>query len=403
MKLVSKQRVILLICAISYMFGGTISTLVSVYLPKVISDLYKSGASESDTGNIGAYINAIFLYGWMLGGLFFGVVADKIGRKRSLILVSALYGLATIAIIFTYNLYLFLALRFIAGAGVGGVLLIATVYISEIWEAKTRPIILGVLAIAFPVGIVTTGGLTTLFTEWRQAFWLGTIPCFAALLMYLFLYESEKWLTKKATKEISNISIFDNQYRKNLISGSLIFGSVLIGLWGLFSWLPTWVQSILPAGSDGQQERSITMMLLGIGGIIGGILSGFLIKQFGNRKTLIVTFGGLIVMSLILFLTNKSFSNIIYFETALLTLFFGISQGSLSSYIPALFPTEVRGSATGFCFNIGRFFTATAVFFVGAMVTWFGGFSNALLSFSLMFFIALMLAIRNPEIKPSET
>ncbi len=104
-----------------------------------------------------------------------------------------------------------------------------------------------------------------------------------------------------------------------------------------------------------------------------------------------------------MFLTNKSFSKIIYFETALLTLFFGISQGSLSSYIPALFPTEVRGSATGFCFNIGRFFTATAVFFVGAMVTWFGGFSYALLSFSLMFVIALILAVRNQEINSSET
>jgi hypothetical protein len=82
---------------------------------------------------------------------------------------------------------------------------------------------------------------------------------------------------------------------------------------------------------------------------------------------------------------------------AILSLFFGISQGSLSGYIPQLFPSVIRATASGFCFNIGRFFTATSVFFVGAMVAFFGGLSNALLTFSVAFLVALVGAFSSKE------
>lgn len=288
--------------------------------------------------------------------------------------------------------------RFLTGMGVGGVLLIATVYISEIWTEKTRPIALGILAVAFPIGIVTTGGLTVFFSSWRESFWLGLIPITVAILMFFLSPESTQWTHSEKSKRVSYSTIFEPIYRKNLVTGSLIFGSVLIGLWGIFSWIPTWVQTLLPAGQDGQQERGITMILLGSGGILGGVLSGFLIKFLGSRKTLIFTFLGCILACCILFLTNQQFSKIIYLETAFLCLFFGISQGALSSYIPDLFPTLIRATASGFCFNIGRFFTATAVFFVGSMVAFLGGFSNALLSFSLVFFIALATAYLSKEV-----
>lgn len=278
----------------------------------------------------------------------------------------------------------------IATMGVGGVLLITTVYIAEIWPEKNRPVALGILAIAFPVGIVATGGLTVLFQNWRDAFWLGLVPVANAVLIGFLLPESAQWATLDRQDHATYKAVFAPQYRSALLSGALIFGAVLIGLWGIFSWLPTWVQSLMPLGSDGQKERGIAMMLLGIGGIVGGTFSGFLMRRFGSRATLMGTFGGLIAACSLLFLTNKSFTPIIYLETAALSLFFGISQGALSGYIPGLFPTNIRASASGFCFNVGRFFTATAVFFVGALVAFLGGFGNALLSFSLMFLVALL-------------
>jgi hypothetical protein len=96
-------------------------------------------------------------------------------------------------------------------------------------------------------------------------------------------------------------------------------------------------------------------------------------------------FAGCITMSAILFGTNTSFSNIIYFELALLAIFFGISQGLLSIFIPQLFSLHIRGTYTGICFNVGRILTAAAVFFVGVLVAVLGGYSNTLLTFAGIF------------------
>ena len=380
------------LCMVSYILSGTVSTLMSVYLPVAIPDLLNRSVSEAELGEIGAYVNATFLYGWMFGGLLFGLVSDKIGRVQTLALVTGLSGLGTCLVVIVPDWHVLMGLRFLTGMGVGGVLLVSTVYISEIWEKRTRPVMLGILAVSFPIGIVATGSLNILFAEWRPAFGLGIIPIAVAVLILLLTKESTSWQQTKTQISPNPESIFDKTNRPNLIAGSVIFGSVLIGLWGIFSWLPTWVQTLLAAGEHGQKQRGLTMVLLGLGGITGGILSGFLIRNFGSRKTLMMTFSGCIVMCGILFITNHAFSTIIYVETAALSLFFGISQGALSSYIPELFPVVIRATATGFCFNIGRFFTATAVFFIGALVATLGGFGNALMVFSIPFLIALTAA-----------
>lgn len=387
----SRTNIAFAVCMLCYLLGGTVATLMSVNLPVAIPELLGKTPSVDELGQIGAYLNASFIFGWMFGGLTLGIISDKIGRIKTLAFSAGLYGVFTLMTVFVANWESLLVYRFFTGLGVGGVLLISTVYISEIWNASTRPVALGILAVSFPIGIVLTGGLNVLFGNWRQSFWLGIIPILLAFVIML-LPESSIWQSEGLNKKQEKESIFSAQNGKKLLIGSLVFGSVLIGLWAIFSWLPTWVQGLLAnTSSDGQKERGLTMMLLGIGGIVGGMFSGFLIKKLGSRITLMLTFSGCFLACLLLFTTNSSFTPIIYLETALLSLFFGISQGSLSSYIPALFSTTIRATATGFCFNIGRFFTATAVFFVGSLVSVFGGIGNALLSFSITFLIALVV------------
>jgi MFS family permease len=393
-KSVSGKWLAFALCVVTYTLSGTVSTLMSVYLPVAIPELKGETLSQAQLGDIGAYVNAIYLYGWMCGGLLFGVISDRIGRVKSLALVTALYGIGTCLVTIVPDWYTLLAFRFITGMGVGGVLLIATVYISEIWEARNRAVILGILAVCFPVGIVTTGSLNLIFSNWRTAFGIGIIPVIAALLIFLLAPESDKWKHTKTVKD-NGEGIFYKTNRANLISGSIIFGSVLIGLWGIFSWLPTWVQTLLATGQDGQKERGLIMILLGVGGITGGVFSGMLINKFGKKITLMATFATCLIMCCVLFITNSSFSNIIYIETAMLAFGFGISQGALSSYIPELFPVNIRGTATGFCFNVGRFFTATAVFFIGSLVSVLGGFGNALLVFTVPFLVAFIVTARS--------
>ncbi|GAB4051691.1 MFS transporter [Spirosoma litoris] len=376
------------LCMVAYLFGGTASTLMATYLPVAIPQLLGGHASPDELGEIGAWVSAAFLYGWMIGGFLFGPLADTVGRVRALVLATALCGGAMLATTVVPNEYVLLLLRALTGAGVGGILLISTVYLSEVWPAQSRPVALGVLATAFPVGIVATGGLASNFSDWRVAFSIGVLPVAISILIALFLPESASWQQGRNQTKTHTDKLFNSENKVNVISGAIIFGSVLIGLWGIFSWIPTWVQSLLPAGQTGQTERGITMMLLGMGGILGGVAAGFLVARLGPRQTLLFTFGGCILACGLLFLTNSTFSPVVYGELALLSLFFGISQGSLSSYVPTLFPATIRGTATGFCFNVGRLFTATAVLFIGALTAGLGGIGNALVVFSAAFLIA---------------
>lgn len=181
-------------------------------------------------------------------------------------------------------------------------------------------------------------------------------------------------------------------YRKHLLTGSVIYGTMLIGLWAIFSWLPTWVQDLSGPG-DASHERGISMMMMGAGGLTGGFVSGWVAHGVGLRKTIAFCFGICFGMSFLLFKLNHSLSGVAYVEIAVMAMFFGISQGALSVYIPELFPASIGGAATGFCFNIGRLFTATAVFFVGALVNALGGYSNTLFIFSFIFLIGLLATV----------
>jgi MFS family permease len=135
------------------------------------------------------------------------------------------------------------------------------------------------------------------------------------------------------------------------------------------------------------------MMVLGMGGLTGGFLSGWLANLIGLRRALLLCFIASAILAFLLFRTNTQFSNIIFVEVGLLAFFFGASQGVLSVYIPQLFPTAIRGRATGICFNTGRVITASAVFFVGVLVNFMGGYGNTLFTLSWVFIVGWFVTL----------
>jgi MFS family permease len=377
--------------------GGTVSTLMSVYLPVVLHELVGINNNE-ELDRIGGYINAVFIIGWTAGGFLFGLISDHIGRKLSLIYATACFGLATLLTGMMSGWEGVIICRIFSGFGVGGIMVVSNTYMTEVWPEKTRAIYIGILSISFPIGIFSAGLINNMVSSWRQGFYIGFVPLLIAITGFVVLKESDSWKNRnKVLRSINEIKLFDKQNSHALLLGSITFGTMLIGLWGIFSWLPTWVQSLITHG-DGQQERGISMMLLGMGGLTGGFISGWLANAIGLRKSMIICFGACAVLSIILFKTNNIFNPVtIYSELALLSLFFGASQGILSVFVPLLFPVAVRASATGFCFNIGRIFTALAVLFVGVLVTRLGGYGNSLLVFSLIFIIGLISLFLNKE------
>lgn len=389
-------------CFLSNVLAGQVSTLMSVYLPNVLASLMQDRLGNAEAViQIETYINSIFLLGWTLGGFSWGLISDHIGRLRSFTLSLACIGLFTWLIYFVPSWEILVVFRLLAGFGVGGVMVISVTYLSEVWPKSSRNIVIGIVSIGFPVGIFSSG-LINMLSQWREGFLMGMIPTILAIVAFLALKESPSWAKADKGSTIHDRMQLFAHHRRELIHGSLVFGSMLIGLWAVFSWYPTWVQSLLGA-SDGQKERGLVMMLLGIGGITGGFASGWVAKTIGVRKAMILCFSGCSFMALLLFGLNKNFSTIIYLETALLSLFFGISQGLLSFYIPQLFPTTIRAGATGFCFNLGRIFTTIAVFSLGSMVTVLGGYGNALLTFSLVFIMGLALIYADSQRKKKIT
>jgi MFS family permease len=382
-----------IICFFSTMFGGVISTLMSVYLPVVVKDLQVTN-NPSELNTISGYINSLFIFGWAAGGFLWGIISDKTGRKTSLLLAIGSYGIFTMLTGVMPSWIGIMICRFLSGFGVGGLMVVSVILLAEVWPERSMAVVIGIVSVAFPIGIFSAGMINFFVSTWREGFLVGAIPLVLSIAGLWAIKESELWLEHKAGS--SDIfkqanSLFSAANRKALITGSIIFTSMLIGLWAIFSWMPTWIQSLFT--TDAPKERGLSMMILGMGGLTGGFLSGWIVNAVGLRKSLIASFAVCTLSSFILFKTNLHFSELIYVEIAFLALFFGISQGALSVYIPLLFPTSVRASATGFCFNIGRIFTGLAVLFIGVFVTVLGGYGNSLFIFSLVFLPGLFVVI----------
>ena len=390
-KITAYHWILFAICFLGTAFAGVISTLMSVYLPVAVKDLL-GDKDPDELNNISAYINAVFIFGGAFGGFISGIISDEAGRKTAVIFSIACYGLFTILTGYMPTWWAVVICRFLSGFGLGAILVTAPTIMLEEWPQKTRAIFIGILSIGIPVGIFSAGAINYFVSSWRQGFLVGVIPVTIALFSIFLLKESEKWKydrKKDIQHKQKDENIFAEDHRKNLIKGSIIFGTMLIGLWAIFSWLPTWIQSLIATG-DAQKERGLSMMMLGMGGLTGGFLSGWVVNAIGPRRSMLLCFSVCAALSFLLFKTNSTFSSAIYVEIAVLSLFFGISQGVLSVYIPGLFPVVIRGTATGFCFNTGRLVTATAVLFVGILVTALGGYGNSLFIFSLVFVVGLV-------------
>ncbi|HUQ66520.1 MAG TPA: MFS transporter [Flavitalea sp.] len=389
------RTIIFIVCYVSIMFSGVSSMLMSVYLPVVVKDLL-GNVDEDKMNKVGAYINSFFLFGSMFGGFAWGFICDKIGRSRSVILCTAFYGLFTVLTTFSASWLVVGIYRFLTGFGVGGIIVTTNILVAESWSGKKKAVTLGVVSAAMPVGFIAAGMMNNIVADWHSAFLTGIIPLAVSIVSIFILSDSENWKRNSINTVFQNEfskKLFHSRYRQNLLHGSLVFGTMLIGLWAVFSWTPTWVQSITSDSAAARQLRGTTMMVLALSGLLGSVVSGWIANALGLPKTMMMCFIACFVMVFVVFKMNSVVTSATFIEMAVMAFFFGISQGALSVYIPLLFPVVIRASATGFCFNIGRLFTASAVFFIGALAGLLGGYGNAIFIFSFVFLAGFIITL----------
>jgi MFS family permease len=328
-------------------------------------------------------LTSLLLFGWGIGGVVFGKVADKIGRTKTLLLTMLLYSLGTAACAFAPNIFFLGLFRFISSLGVGGEWAAGAAMVAEVVPERRRVEAGVLLYTSAPAGIflaiLADKFATQLFhpeTAWRAVFLTGLIPVAVALLVRVFVKEPERW---KATAENAHPTIGElltPRYRKYTFSGFAMATCAMLAWWTSNAFLPTLAtglgkQQAQLAGLSGDAAAAFAngfkfqaTALFTIGGLIGVLLTIPIAKYLGRRPMFAIYFGlGTLAYVATYGLPWSPLGRLYMVFTAGLTIF-GIF-GAFTFYLPELFPTRLRGTGAGFCYNAGRFVTALGPVLVG--------------------------------------
>lgn len=367
--------------------AGLSATLFSVYLPGIVQELTGQTTLEG-TSRIGSVAGAAYLLGWTLGGFLLGAIGDRLGRKVSFFasVLACSLGMAVTA--FVDSLPLLVLCRMVTGAGAGGILLVTAVLVSEAWANGNRARVVGILINAFPMGFILVGAVHSAVADFRSAFAYGGLSVLLAVAVNFVVKESSMW-ERTRQRTATTVSIWEPRFRRDLVLSIVLFGSMLVGLWAAYTWMPMWVSSI-SAPADAQRNRAITVIMLGAGAVLGGIASGAVSNTIGRRRAAAAGYCGAFLLSYAVFVLPQQASIGLFLSTLGLSFCIGFNQGVLTGYIPELFPTLVRASAAGLSFNSGRLVTTVTVFLVGVLVEVLGGYERAIATFALAYLVGLV-------------
>ncbi len=391
----SQRAILYVIVVLSVVSAGISGSLFSTYLPIIAAEMSGGTATKQDVSTMGSYAGASFLIGWSVGAFLLGALADRIGRKLALFAAICTCSVGVFATAFVPTVSLLVAMRFLTGAGAGGILLLGSVLISEAWAQGNRARMVSIMMNCFPVGFLVAGVIGSNVQNWHTAYVMGSTTILLAGAVLVYVRESEVWRNSDQRHEVEHVDrehVFDGRYRKDLVLGITLFGSMLVGLWAAFTWMPTWVHSMSSA-EHAQHNRGMVSIVLGIGSMSGALVGAPLADRIGRRRTVLVGYVACVTLSLLTFQTGLTPGPVLFGMIFLLTCAIGINQGVLSTYIPELFPTLIRGAATGISMNAGRLLTAIGVFFVGILVHTLDGYHNAIATFAAAYVIgAIALA-----------
>lgn len=394
---------VFLLCWCTGLASGCIATFVPLYLPNVVQSMVGT-QDVASVGHVGSFLQAAFLLGWVTGGIVLGAVADRRGRTSTLAMSLSLAIACTLLLPLSTLPFLTYVLRFATGIGVGSAMVISTTLAAEVLSDARRPWLMGVLANSYAVGIIATGIAQTKIAEWQTVAYAITG---SVVLVPLFMLAGKRSVAARLDADVEpsfGALVRDlTTQRRELIIGSTLFGCILICLWAAFSWLPSWATALHPGVDGGMGLRGRIMIALGLGGIVGSLLSGPLAMRIGRVRTIVVCYVGAILASIPLYTTDVPSATMMTASIAVLAIFFGMCQGLMALYIPELFAHHIRATSVGICFNIGRILTAGAVLNIGVLVAAFGGYREALLVFTLPLLVGLVVTRFAHEPKPLST
>jgi MFS family permease len=344
-------------------------------------------ASAIDVQSYGKIVTACFLIGWGIGGLVFGPLGDKFGRAKMLAASIATYSMFTSLCFFSQSWQQFATFRFLTGLGIGGVFGLAVSLIAETVPAAARAQSLGLLQILSAGGNLTAalvnmevGSAFAPDRAWRWMFLVGAAPALVVIVGTLFIREPERWQRLKDTGMLPKGGIFspyarlldDPRWRKNLVVGSLIASTGVVGLWAIGEYAVDLQRNIFTTyykahgavnvGKAVENARNISFVLNQLGAALGMWIFTKIAATSGRRFAFLCGFSAALVVTAFVY-WKMSTPVDAYWMMPLM----GIAQLSVfagfSIYLPELFGSSVRSTGTSFCYNLGRFAAAGGSFF----------------------------------------
>jgi len=406
---------VLIVASFGWMFDTMNQRIFVLSRGPAMRDLLPAGMSVADITWYSGIATAVFMLGWAAGGLFFGIMGDRWGRAKTMMLTILVYSIFTGLSALSRNQWDFMGYRFLTGLGVGGEFAAGVTLVAEVMPEIARPHALGSLQALSAIGNVIGSAISfvVLPLGWRWMFLVGVLPALPVILIFGKVKEPEGWQKIHDSvaaggdrKQLGSIKdLWTNpRWRRNTIIGLLLAVSGVVGLWGIGFWSPELIREALKDLPLDQRNWYVSMgtMLQDVGAFLG--ISAFTIvtAKVGRRPAFVISFLlGMASVVMTFGLMHKP-SDVLWMVPVMgfCTL---LVFGGYSIYFPELYPTRLRSSGVGFCYNVGRVIAAAGPWLLGGLTLFFrdsgftAPFRAAAIALSSIYFLGVVAMLFAPE------
>jgi MFS family permease len=392
-----------------HLFGMVAAPFVTLLL------MNSTGAAPDDSVKMkSGLIQGAFLVGWAIGGGFFGRIGDRLGRSRALSLTVLTYAAFTGLSFFATQWWHLLIFRFLAALGIGGEWAVGSSLLSETWPKRWRPWIAAVLQTAVNLGVlmayVTCWVLAPYHPKW--VFLVGVLPAVLVFWIRRAVPEPKEWENAKrdSTVQPSIADLFRGPALRITVLTIVVCACSLTAWWAFMFWMPQLIlkHPDLASWTDTERKRiySTALVIPVLVSIPGNFFAGWLARKMGFRTAIAVLclcFGAAMFAA---FVTPHPYKSLLWVYVPLVGFFSGIF-GLFTMFLPPLFPTLLRTTGAGFCYNIGRIVTGIGVVFFGYLAISQKGQAQGdlrlpLLYGAFLFLPAMVAALLLPDLKDAD-
>lgn len=415
----NRDRTLVLMAAfLGWMFDGLEMGIFPQIARSALGELLQKGASEFDIKWWHQVIDACFLFGAAAGGLIFGWLGDRIGRVKAMAFSILVYSGFTGLLYFVRAPEHIAVLRFIAAVGMGGEWALGVALVMEVWSAKYRPLLAGLIGAAANVGFLIVGIIGSVIdideSNWRWLALVGAAPALLTFIIRLFVPESHAWQAAQTAKPSRPLTeLFSDKRLTKSALLAIVFASItLLGTWGAVQKIPAWVGG-MPAiveakelvKAQPEQASTVSHLLsaqgnsqiaLAVGAIFGCMIAPLVAAWLNRRITFFLLCLGSLASCQWLFGLDH-YSTYFLAVTFVVGAFTAAVYGWLPLYLPELFPTRVRATAQGISFNFGRIFAGIGGIALGGSIP--GGYAKMGAVVSLIYIVGLVVIWFAPETK----